>query len=72
VYKKQSRFCTKPLFYSTKADGETYSREWLVYSPSKGRIYCFVCKLFPNVTFTTTALASEEFDDWHTSYLIQN
>ena len=41
-YKKQSRFCTKALFYATKVNGETYSREWLVYSPAKGRVYCFV------------------------------
>ena len=38
VYKKQSRFCTKALFYATKVNRETYSREWLVYSPTKGRV----------------------------------
>ena len=26
-YKKQSRFCTKALLFSTKVNGETYSRE---------------------------------------------
>ena len=36
VYKKQSMFCTKALFYSTEVKSETYSREWLVYSPAKG------------------------------------
>ena len=70
VYKKQSRFCTKALFYATKVNGETYSREWLVYSPAKGRVYCFVCKLFPNHA-SSSALASDGFDDWHNSYLIQ-
>ena len=70
VYKKQSRFCTKSMFYSTKVNGETYSREWLVYSPEKGRVYCFVCKLFPNHA-SSSALASDGFDDWHNSYLIQ-
>ena len=62
VYKKQSRFCTKALFYATKVNGETYSREWLVYSPAKGRVYCFVCKLFPNHA-SSSALASDGFDD---------
>ena len=70
VYKKQSRFCTKSLFYSTKVNGETYCREWLVYSPAKGRVYCFVCKLFPNHA-SSSALASDGFDDWHNCYLIQ-
>ncbi|XP_032893241.1 zinc finger MYM-type protein 5-like [Amblyraja radiata] len=71
VSKKQSRFCTKALFYSTKVNGETYSREWLVYSPSKGRIYCFVCKLFPNIASSATSLASEGFDNWQNPRLIQ-
>ena len=70
VYKKQSRFCTKALFYATKVNGETYSKERLVYSPAKGRVYCFVCKLFPNHA-SSSALASDGFDDWHNSYLIQ-
>ena len=39
MYITQSRFCTKALFYSTKSNGETYNREWLVYSPSKGRVF---------------------------------
>jgi hypothetical protein len=33
-------------------------------------MYCLVCKLFPNVAFTTTALASEELDDWQNTFLI--
>ena len=60
VYKKQSSLCAKALFYSTKVNGETYNREWLVYSPAKGRAYCFVCKLFPN-SASFSALASDLF-----------
>ena len=33
--------------------------------------FCFVCKLFPNISSPTTALASEGFDDWHNSVLIK-
>ena len=33
-------------------------------------MYCFVCKLFPNHA-SSSALASDGFDDWHNSYLIQ-
>ena len=42
----------------------------LFIPPAKGRIYCFVCKLFPNQAFSS-ALAFDGFDDWHNSYLIQ-
>ena len=69
MYKKQSRFCIKALFHSTKVNGETHSREWLVYSPAKRQIYCFVCKLFPNHA-SSSASASDGFDDWHNSYPI--
>ena len=31
---------------------------------AKGRIYCFVCKVFPNHASSST-LASDGFDDWH-------
>ena len=55
--------------FSTKVNGEAYSREWLVYSPAKGRVCCFVCKLFPNHASST--LASDGFDDWCDSYLMQ-
>ena len=68
-YKKQSRFFTKALFFLTEVNGETYSRKWLVYFPAKERVYCFVRKLFPN--HASSALASDGFDDWHNSYLIQ-
>jgi len=71
VYKNQSRFCTKALFHSTKSNGETYNRVWLVYSPSKGRVYCFVCKLFPNTASSDIASVYEGFYDWKNSFLIQ-
>ena len=38
--------------------------------PQKGKIYCFVCKLFPNHV-SSLVLASDGFDNWHNSYLIQ-
>ncbi|XP_075215272.1 zinc finger MYM-type protein 5-like [Lycorma delicatula] len=69
-YKNWSRFCTKAIFYSIKANGEKYTLEWLVYSPSKGRVFCFVCKLFPNIASSATAL-SEGFNDWENPATIQ-
>ena len=71
MYMMQSRFCTKALFFQQKPNREKLDREWLVYSPLKGQVFCFVCKLFPNISSPTTALASEGFDDWHNSVLIK-
>ena len=58
------------MFFSTKVNGETYCREWLVYSPAERRVFCFVCKLFPS-NASCSALDSHGFDGWHNSYLIQ-
>lgn len=33
-------------FYCTKANGKKEKREWLIYSETSRKIYCFVCKLF--------------------------
>ncbi|XP_075232504.1 zinc finger MYM-type protein 1-like [Lycorma delicatula] len=70
-YKNRSRFCTKAIFYSTKANGEKYTPEWLVYSPSKCRVFCFVCKLFSNTASSATVLTSEGFNDRKTPDIIQ-
>ena len=34
------------MFFLTKVKGETYRREWLVYSPAKGWVHSFVCNSF--------------------------
>lgn len=68
IYKNQARYCSRGLFYSTKINGEKYSREWLVYSPSTGCVYCFVCKLFSNSNCT---LANNGFNDWRNSIVIK-
>ena len=44
-----------------KVNGETFNREWLIYSPALGCVFCFVCKLFEASKF---ALASTGFKDW--------
>lgn len=68
-FKNQVRYCSKGLFQNRKVNGEVYDREWLVYSPTTGSIYCFVCKLFSS---STTALASDGFSDWRNPIAIQN
>lgn len=67
IYQTQSRYCSKGLFQRKKANGENETREWLVYSPTTGCVYCFVCKLFSN---SMCGLANAGFNDWKNSILI--
>ena len=34
------------LFIGKLANEESVTRDWFVYSPSTGNVYCYVCKLF--------------------------
>lgn len=45
-YKLQKRHFSKSLFQRKLANGESVPREWLLYSPSKGAVFCFACQLF--------------------------
>lgn len=44
--KKRERSFYPSLFQRQLCNGEFVNREWLLYSPSKGSVYCFVCRLF--------------------------
>lgn len=44
-HKHQKRYFSKTLFKRKLANGETQPREWLLYSPSKGTVFYFACKL---------------------------
>ena len=52
---------TENMFKRILQNGDTVSREWLIYSPSIGCLFCFVCKLFGK---SKSALADKGFDDW--------
>ena len=62
-YKKQSRFCTKALFFQRKSMVKHIAESGLHIPLQKNgtRVYCFVCKLFPN--YSSSALASDGFND---------
>ena len=45
-YKGHVRYLTKTLFEKTLVNGEKVNREWLVYSPSTGCVFCVPCKVF--------------------------
>ncbi|GBP40058.1 Zinc finger MYM-type protein 1 [Eumeta japonica] len=71
---KSVRFCTPRLFFGKKANGETYKREWLLYSKTKGSLYCFVCKLFGNKSIATapSQFAADGFSDWRNVIAIEH
>ena len=36
------------MFYAARQNGKCHLRKWLLYSPSKGAVYCFYCTLMSN------------------------
>lgn len=68
-FPKHDRYCSKSLFFPKRANGEKYCREWLVYSPATGHVYCFVCKLFSN---SSTPLSSDGFCDWRNTFVVHS
>lgn len=45
-YKHQKRLFSKTHFKRKHLNGEYLPREWLLYSPSTGCVFCFACRLF--------------------------
>lgn len=61
IYPEANRFLTNSLFERKLANGITVSRDFLVYSPSRGTLFCGPCKLFGELTSQFTDLG---FSDW--------
>ena len=52
-------------FTTLSPNGEKVERNWLMYSPSTGCVFCFVCKLFSiNSASNSSSLATTGFDSW--------
>jgi hypothetical protein len=49
------------MFKRQLFNGDVADRKWLIYSPSQGKAYCFVCKLFSH---TDSAFNTNGFNDW--------
>ncbi|XP_046750285.1 uncharacterized protein LOC124413609 [Diprion similis] len=47
--KNFTRTCQMSMFERKHKNGETIKREWLCFSPSNGKLYCFFCKLLNTV-----------------------
>ncbi|XP_076806126.1 zinc finger MYM-type protein 1-like [Clavelina lepadiformis] len=61
------RRCTKTFFVRTHPlNGEKSYRQWLCYSPSTGKVFCFACKLFGGNAVQATKFVSGGFDNWRT------
>lgn len=56
----KERILTEHTFYRHKQN-EKIKRDWLVYSPSKAALFCYVCKLFSS---SHQALCDEGFSNW--------
>lgn len=64
------RCIQRSYFYREMTNGEQRNRDWLIYSPSTGKVYCYVCKVY-QPSFQNTCTSSEcdkqfqsGFDDW--------
>lgn len=63
-YVNSNRKLNDSAFYSQSHNGEKLERHWLLYAPSSGCVFCFVCKLFS--INSKSALATTGFDSWST------
>lgn len=61
LYSQQKRYFSRELMFRKVANGERVQREWLVYSPSTGSIFCYVCRLFCD---NNRELSGAGYNDW--------
>lgn len=57
----KDRVLTEHNFYRHKKNNEKTKRDWLIYSPSKRVLFCYVCKLFSS---NCQALSNEGYSNW--------
>ncbi|CAH0561807.1 unnamed protein product [Brassicogethes aeneus] len=61
VFPEKNRFLSKSLYKRILANGDIVNRDYLVYSPSQGSVFCGPCKLFCK---TSSQYIDEGFSDW--------
>lgn len=70
IYEKENkpRFCQKSFFiYKHKLTNQTHVRDWLWYSESKGRLFCFVCKITDSDS-SSSRFTKDGLDDWKNAH----
>lgn len=64
----KTRYFRKEYFSRALGNGECVNREWLIYSPSTGSVYCYVCKIFRHLQISEKSTFVHQFesgfDDW--------
>lgn len=63
VYKDQKRYLTKSFFEGKLKNGEVYERKWMIYSKSKGSVFCGPCLAF-NTKERSQFDDKDGFNDW--------
>ena len=59
-YHDKVRYAKKNYFHRHLANGEIVKRDWSIYSPSTGKVYCYMCQLFSKDDNQITT----GFNDW--------
>lgn len=62
-YEDRKRNFSRSMIFRKHVSGEQIKREWLMYSPSTGNVYCFPCVLFGETHKGRTQF-SDGFSDW--------
>lgn len=62
-YSDQQRFLSKALFQRKMANGEVCHRTWMIYSESKGSVFCGPCLAF-NMSHRSQFDEKDGFNDW--------
>ena len=57
------RYFSNSMFYAQKTNGEEQLYKWILYSPSKGSIYCLFCVLMNSRS--SQFAHSDGFSDWN-------
>lgn len=66
IAKNQGRNFTAQHLKRELANGEVVDRNWVVYSPSKNSIFCFMCRLFQtSASAASDVFATNGFTDFH-------
>lgn len=63
LYGKVLRKMTCDNFYFYKKNENKIKREWLIYSPSKKSVFCYICILY-NTSHTDIQLCKNGLNDW--------
>jgi len=62
VYKHQKRLFSGSHFKRKLGNGEYIQRQWLLYSPSTGTVFCFACSIFSDAK--SQSCFETGFSDW--------